>query len=85
MSDSIESQTGSWHDLPIILYSSTTATVSFGLARNNVFCRNFVNTWNFCLKKMSFKGIEDTISKVCKFYKNSVLTENTAENIGGVL
>ena len=38
-------------------------TVSFRLARNNVFCHNFVNTWIFWLKKMSFERTRGDLSK----------------------
>ena len=38
-------------------------TVSFRLAKNNVFCHNFVNTWNFDMKKVSFERTRGDLSK----------------------
>ena len=47
-------------------------TVSFRLARNNVFCHNFVNTWNFLLKKMSFERTRGDLSqKFANFIKST--------------
>ena len=38
-------------------------TVSFRLARNNVFCHNFVNNWNFFLKKVSYERTHGDLSQ----------------------
>ena len=39
------------------------STVSFRLARNNIFCHNFVNTWNFCIKRVSFERTHGDLSQ----------------------
>ena len=44
---------------------SDETTVSFRLARNNVFCHNFVNNWNFCLKRVSYERTHGDLSQKC--------------------
>ena len=52
-------------------------TVSFRLARNNVFCHNFVNNWNFFLKRVSYERTHANLSQKCAiFVEICVLTEN---------
>ena len=50
---------------------SLLTTVSFRLAKNNVFCHNFVNTWNFDMKKVSFERTRGVVSqKFANFIKS---------------